>query len=84
MKFTKEDYDILESEINSLLSKYSEKEIIECRKTVKFVNDQFVSFCWLIFWEANKVEKVNDIARKYFDDHIETAIKKILEKYKNV
>lgn len=82
MKISKEVYKTLENAINNTLSQFPESDIIEARKTVKFVNNQFISFCWLVLHKTVSAhQELRDLLNNYLDSHIETAIKKILIKY---
>jgi len=82
VKITKQHYKELETSINEVLSEYPETDIKEARETVKFVNNQFISFCWLCLHKTvTKNQHLRDLLNNYLDSHIETAIKKILVKY---
>ena len=82
MKIKNEDYNLLKEKIDNLLSNYSDAQIKAHRNSIKFVNDQFASFCWSIFHQVYKdVKHLYDYLN---DSHIETALKSILIKYKTV
>ncbi len=58
------------------------KNIIELRNTVKYVNNQFVSFYWKIFWVAMRTSpSLRVVASNYNDEHLNTALKRILKRY---
>jgi hypothetical protein len=84
-RVTKEQYKELETLINNFLKKAKEEDIIKHRRTVKFAKDQFVSFVWSIFWAIPQNGGI-EWSEKYdlSDNAIETALKKILKKYKDV
>ena len=83
MKITKQHFEDLENHIKHTLSQYPEEEIIQARKTVKFVKNQFIAFCWLVLHKTVKEhQSLRQLLDNYLDSHIETAIKKILIKYK--
>jgi hypothetical protein len=77
MKMSKEDYQILETTINELLSSYTKEAILEARNSVRFVKCQFTSFCWKVYYKAKP-----QLKGEYQDSHRTTALKQILKEYK--
>jgi len=84
MKITQTDYEYLQTSILNVLAKYTEEQILKHRKTVKFVTNQFNSFVWSIMHhipvDSNMMTRL--YGQGYNDSHIETALKRILKKYK--
>ena len=81
MKCTEEQIAYMSDKINEVFDRHTQNEILDYRQKVKFVDNQFVAFCWGVFHAA----KINP--RKFYnaglnDSHIETALKYILADYK--
>ncbi len=74
-------YWILTNEINKMENAYSIKAFRDLRETVKFANDQFISFIWAIYWQIKSSDR-QIIAEGLNDSHIETALKTALKDYK--
>ena len=66
---------------NNVMSKHSLKKVIELRENIKFVKDQFVSFCWAIF-KASKFDSKKLYNAGLDDTHILTALKRIMSDFK--
>ncbi len=81
MKMNSNQYWILTNEINKMERAYSIKAFEEHRQAVNFAKDQFISFCWSIFWKINKMDRAI-ISEDLQDAHLETALKKALVNYK--
>ncbi len=82
MKMTSKTYGELANAIDKIMSKYSLKIIAERRRTVKFVKNQFIAFCWLMFHESKFGETHRKMYDTLDDSHIETALKRILSDFK--
>ncbi len=81
MKMNANQYSILTNEIKKIEDDYSVKTFEEHRRAVKFAKDQFISFCWSIFHKINRTDRAI-ITKGLNDQHIETALKIALNKYK--
>ncbi len=81
MKMTATQYAILIKEKQKFEAAYGIAAITEHRHTVKFANDQFISFIWSMLWKI-KPETRAKIIEGLFDTHIETALKKCWSEYK--
>ncbi len=80
MKMTKETFGKLCDSIDVVLSAHSLKTITDHRANVKFVKNQFVSFCWSIFYASEfDCKQLYDVGLD--DSHIETALKRILSDF---
>ena len=87
MKFTQNDYNLLERGINEFLDLFSKEELNEGIN--EFVhnskaNNKFVAFIWAIFFKvSNNDQTIKDMIRErdYLDAHIQTALKKIFKAY---
>ena len=66
--------------VDSVLSKYSLKVILDHRNDVKYSKNQFVSFCWSVF-HASKIDVMKFYDSGLNDSHIETALKRILSDF---
>ena len=86
MKISTSDYEYLERHINMFSERAGKEAMVDTRKNVVFVNDQFRSFIWLVFHKLNRSMAYLITDRLHAsglnDDHIETALKKILKEYK--
>ena len=91
MKMSKETYSVIENAINGLIDYVEDKnEITELRKNINFANDQFTAFAFKMFYTSCKYAKqvqgtdILALVRNegLNNDHIGTAIKKILVRYK--
>jgi len=80
MKISKNLYDDLCNAIGKVLSQYNLKTIVEHRNNIKFVDNQFVAFCWSIF-HASKFDYKKLYGAGLNDSHIETALKRILSDF---
>lgn len=80
MKMSKELFSELCDSIDGVLSKHSLKVIADHRQNVKFVKDQFISFCWSMF-HATKSDYSKFYDAGLNDSHIETALKRILSDF---
>lgn len=81
MKMTKELFGELCDAIDVVMSKYSLKVILDHRNDIKYVKSQFISFCWSMFHASNfDYTKLYDSGLN--DNHIETALKRILSDFK--
>ena len=80
MKMTKEDFGKLAGAIDKVITKHGLKIIIEHRQNVKYVKNQFISFCWSILY-ASKFNCKELYNNGLHDDHIETALKRILSDF---
>ena len=80
MKMNKELFGEVCDAIDKVLSEHSLQTIIKHRENVKFVNSQFVAFCWSMFYASEY-----DIMKLYNaglnDSHIETSLKRILSDF---
>ena len=74
-------YWMLTDAINKMETAYSKDVMMQHRKTVKYANEQFISFIWSIYWKINKDDR-KIIGADLNDNHIETALKKALAEYK--
>ena len=80
MKMTKALFASLADAIDNTLSNHSLKSMIEHRQRISYTNNQFLSFCWSIF-HASKFD-CNILYNAGLDDnHIETALKRILSDF---
>ena len=80
LKMTKEHYEDLQSQIRVLIKGYSRDVVWEHRKTVRFAKDQFISFCWSLYWKID-YKRYNSA---YTDTQTESALKRILSAYKEI
>ena len=80
MKISKQLFGELSDSIDVVMSKHSLQTIIKHRENIRFVKDQFVSFCWSMY-HASKFDcrKLYNIGLN--DSHIETALKRILSDF---
>ena len=81
MLMTKHQYKILTDAINKIETAYTKETMKLHREKVSFVNDQFISFIWSIYWMI-KGDDRKIIGADLNDNHIETALKKVLREYK--
>jgi len=81
MKMPKELFDALCDTIDrEVFEKHGLKTLIDYRKNVPYVKDQFVAFCWAVFHRSSfDVKKLYDAG--LYDSHIETALKRILSDF---
>ena len=80
MKMSKTTFGELCDSIDSVMSARSLKTIIEHRQNVKFVKDQFIAFCWSMFYASGyNCKHLYDSGLD--DSHIETALKRILSDF---
>ena len=78
MKISKELFGELCDSIDSnVMSKHSLQKIIEHRNSVTYVKSQFISFCWSMF-HASRFDCKKLYNAGLNDNHIETALKRIL------
>ena len=80
MKMSKELFGEVCDAIDSVLSRYSLKVIMDHRRDIKYVKNQFVSFCWAMF-HASKYDYKKLYDAGLDDTHIETALKRILSDF---
>ena len=80
MKMSKKLFDELTDAIDEVISRHSLQTIIKHRENVKYVNNQFVSFCWSIF-DASKYDCKRLYDSGLNDSHIKTALKRILSDF---
>lgn len=80
MKISQKDFVALSDSINAVISKHSLQAITEHRDNIRFVKNQFVSFCWSIF-HASKFDYKPLYDAGLNDSHIETALKRILSDF---
>ena len=80
MKISKELFGELSSAIDKVMSSHSLKVITAHRQNVKFVKNQFISFCWSMF-HASKFDCNQLYGQGLNDNHIETALKRILSDF---
>ena len=80
MKMTKETFGKLSDAIDVVMSRYSLKVVLDHRHDVKYVKDQFISFCWSMF-HATKLDYQIFYKQGLNDNHIETALKRILSDF---
>jgi hypothetical protein len=80
MKMSKELFGELCDAIDSVMERYSLNVILQHRRDVKYVKNQFVSFCWSMFHAAKFDYKLFYDAGLN-DNHIETALKRILSDF---
>jgi hypothetical protein len=80
MKMSKELFGELSDAIDGVLSSTSLGAMINYRNNVKFVKDQFISFCWGVF-HASKTDYSKFYDAGLYDSHIETALKRILSDF---
>lgn len=80
MKMKKQTFDELHNAIDKVLSHYSSETVKKCRQNIKFVDNQFISFCWHMFY-VSKFDCKRLYAEGLHDDHIETALKHILSNF---
>ena len=81
MKMSKETFGELTAAIDGVMSKHSLKSITEHRKNIKYVNSQFIAFCWSMFHASKFGETHKEIYNTLNDSHIETALKHILSDF---
>ncbi len=81
MKMSKESYDALSEAITRTIVKHGTEAMIKHRRSVGYVKNQFISFCWSVLHSTDF-----DYTKLYDEDlddsHIETALKRILARYK--
>lgn len=86
MKMTKDLYDYIDICIHETILTVGAEKTQTFRDTVQYTKDQFTAFAWGVYRVANNQNsfQLGDMAREQglHDSHIETAIKKILKKYK--
>jgi hypothetical protein len=89
MKMSKETYNKLESGMNVVINHFGDDEVTELRHTIGYMNDQFISFIWQMYRIVTEHPVVGDRAIKEAvrseglnDSHLETALKKILKRWK--
>ncbi len=81
MRMTKATFGQLCDAIDSnVISKHPLSKIIAHRQGIKYVKNQFVSFCWSIFY-ASKFDCKQLYNEGLDDSHIETALKRILSDF---
>ena len=80
MKMSNKLFGELADSIDNVMSKHSLKIITEHRRNVKYVKNQFVSFCWSMFY-ASKFDCKKLYNDGLNDSHIETALKRILSDF---
>ena len=81
MKMSKELFnELCEAIDTNVMSTHSIETITGHRQSVKFVKNQFISFCWSIYhaskFDSNKMYKAG-----LNDSHIETTLKRILSDF---
>ncbi len=81
MKMSKETFGRLANAIDVVMSAHSLETIKKHRQTVKFVNNQFISFCWSMFHASKFGQTDREIYNTLNDSHIETALKRILSDF---
>ncbi len=59
------------------------KNTLFVRQNVGFADSQFISFCWEVFWTVKKEIRDTIWQGGIGDNHITTALKKILIDYKD-
>ena len=84
MKMKYEHYDTLYKSINEVVANVGLTEVKEFRKTVKFVDNQFTAFVWVIWRQATDQDFRTELYKYLNDAHVETALKKILSAYKEI
>ena len=84
LKMKYDHYDTLYKSVNKVVVNVGLTEIKEFRKTVKFVDNQFTAFVWVIWRQATDQDFRTELYKYLNDAHIETAMKKILEAYKEI
>jgi len=80
MKMSKQQFGELCNAIDGVMSKHSLSIITKHRQNVKYVRNQFVSFCWSMF-HASKFDCSKLYNAGLNDNHIETALKRILSDF---
>ncbi len=80
MKMTDKTYGELCVAIDKVVSEHSLQAIFDLRINVKFAKDQFVSFCWAMFY-VSKFDAKALYKAGLNDNHIETALKRILSDF---
>jgi hypothetical protein len=78
---SKELYDDIKLAINAVIKKFDVDHIKCHRRKVKYTNNQFISFCWSMF-HLSGYDYDKCYSAGLVDNHIETALKKILIDYK--
>ena len=81
MKMSKELYNELKTVIEKTIVKHGIDVIKKHRQNVNFVKDQFISFCWSMYNASKFGENNRGIYDTLNDDHIETALKRILAEF---
>ena len=86
-KMKEEHRKTLEKSINEVLFQNGLEgldKVREFRRTVPYANDQFTSFCWAIWRMATDQDFRSELYTYLNDKHVETALKRILEAYKDI
>lgn len=87
-KMKQEHYEVLSNSINEVIFQGGMVEGIkrtkQFRKEVKYINDQFVAFVWSMFRTATDQDFRRELYKYLNDAHVETALMKILEAYKDI
>ncbi len=73
-----EQYEILETELRAVISRFGTDEIRAYRLNVKFVTEQFTAFVWGLYWQIPSRQR-DKIRAGLEDAHIETGLKKSLK-----
>ncbi len=84
MKIRQEDYNTLMNMINKAIDETTIGEVKKFRKTVKFKKCQFTSFVWAMFRFSTTAVFRQELYEYLQDRHVESALKSILEAYKEV
>ena len=80
MNITKDLFNELCEAIDKVMQVHSLKTITEHRQNVKYVKNQFVAFCWSML-HASKYDTTKLYNAGLNDNHIETALKRILSDF---
>jgi len=80
MKITKPLFNELCDAIDDVISAHSLPTIINHRNNVKYTDNQFIAFCWSMF-HASKYDCSKLYSAGFNDNHIETALKRILSDF---
>ena len=83
-RMRKEHYNTLQKSVNEVVVNVGLTEIKEFRKTVKFIDNQFTAFVWVLWRNATDQEFRTELYKYLNDAHVETALKKILSAYKEI
>ncbi len=81
MKMNSMQYYTLTVWVNKIERAYGVKALKQHRETVKFANDQFISFIWSIYHMINADDR-KIINEDLLDAHLETALKTALKEYR--